>query len=501
MQMEKAEANPAAASTHVLIFPCPLQGHVNVMLKLAELLALSDLHVTFLNSDYIHHRLMTFSDLQTRIPATYPKFQFKTISDGLPPQHPRSGDKTIEMLNSFTLHGKTQLREILVSDDVLSENCKKPRVNCIIGDGMLGSLTADIGDELGMPVIHFRTISASCFWAYFSLPKVYESGQLPIRGEEDMDRILGDLDGMENLVRCRDLPSFCRESERDESNGILSTLIFETQQSLRARALILNTFEDLEGPVLSHIRLRFPKVYTLGPLHAHLNSRISKASITTLSKQSSTTTNTLWEVDRSCMTWLDAQPPKSVLYVSFGSIAWISRQQLLEIWHGLVNSNKRFLWVIRPDMVVGKEADGDTPVELLEGTKERGFMVGWVPQEEVLAHPAVAGFMTHSGWNSTLESIVAGVPMICWPFFADQQINSRFVSHVWKLGMDMKDVCDRKVLEKMINDLMVDKREEFTKSSDEMANLALKAVREGGSSSSKMDSLVEFIKSSAKRGR
>ena len=66
-------------------------------------------------------------------------------------------------------------------------------------------------------------------------------------------------------------------------------------------------------------------------------------------------------------------------------------------------------------------------------------MVGWVLQEKVLVHQALGGFLTHSEWNSTLESIVAGVPMICWPYFADQQINSRFVSEVWKLGMDMKD--------------------------------------------------------------
>ncbi|TKY69965.1 7-deoxyloganetic acid glucosyltransferase [Spatholobus suberectus] len=88
-------------------------------------------------------------------------------------------------------------------------------------------------------------------------------------------------------------------------------------------------------------------------------------------------------------------------------------------------------------------------------------MVGWAPQEEVLAHKAIGGFLTHSGWNSTLESVVAGVPMICWPYFADQQINSRFVSEVWKLGLDMKDVCDRHVVEKMVNDLMVHRREEF----------------------------------------
>jgi hypothetical protein len=130
----------------------------------------------------------------------------------------------------------------------------------------------------------------------------------------------------------------------------------------------------------------------------------------------------------------------------------------------------------------------------VEGTKERGYMVGWAPQEEVLAHPAVGGFFTHSGWNSTLESIVAGVPMVCWPYFADQQVNSRFVSEIWKLGMDMKDICDRVTVEKMVNDLMVEKREEFLKSTGEISRLARESVSEGGSSYSNLDRLIEDIR-------
>jgi UDP:flavonoid glycosyltransferase YjiC (YdhE family) len=77
-------------------------------------------------------------------------------------------------------------------------------------------------------------------------------------------------------------------------------------------------------------------------------------------------------------------------------------------------------------------------------------MVGWAPQEEVLAHPAIGGFLTHSGWNSTIDSITAGIPVICWPYLVDQQVNSRFVSEVWKLGMDMKDDCERVIMEKMV---------------------------------------------------
>ncbi|KAJ4830806.1 hypothetical protein Tsubulata_036993, partial [Turnera subulata] len=103
-------------------------------------------------------------------------------------------------------------------------------------------------------------------------------------------------------------------------------------------------------------------------------------------------------------------------------------------------------------------------------------------------------FFTHSGWNSTLESIVAGVPMICWPFFADQQMNSRFISEVWKLRLDMKDVCDRKIVEEMVNDLMVERREELFASATRMAQLATQIVSEEGSSFCNLNRLIEDIR-------
>lgn len=117
-------------------------------------------------------------------------------------------------------------------------------------------------------------------------------------------------------------------------------------------------------------------------------------------------------------------------------------EELMEFWYGLVNSGQRFLWVRRPDSIAGEE-EGEVPSDVVKGTRERGYLVGGAPQEEVLAHPAVGGFLTHNGWNSTLETILEGVPMICWPFFADQQINGRFVGKVWKLGLDTKDKCDK----------------------------------------------------------
>lgn len=167
----------------------------------------------------------------------------------------------------------------------------------------------------------------------------------------------------------------------------------------------------------------------------------------------------------------------------------------MEFWYGLVNSGQHFLWVMRPESIVGKDGESQIPVEISEGTKVRGCIVAWAPQEEVLNHDAVGGFFTHSGWNSTLESIVAGVPMICWPYFADQTINSRFVSEVWKIGLDMKDTCDRVVIEQMIRDLMVVRKDEFIQSADRMAKIAKEAVSKGGSSYCNLDRLIEYIRS------
>ncbi|RDX81365.1 7-deoxyloganetic acid glucosyltransferase, partial [Mucuna pruriens] len=467
--------------THVAIFPCPAQGHVNSMLKLAQLLALHRFHVTFLNTDYIHHRFQRFGDTEV-LSQTYPTLQFKTFPDGLPQHHPRSGHSVMDLFHSITSHAKPHIRDIL-----LSQSPGKPRITCFIGDGIFGALTVDVANEVGIPIIHFRTISASCFWTNFCVPNLCQSNQLPITGDEDMDRVITCIPGMENMFRCRDLPSFCRGTE---SNIVfaMNLLVFETYQTLRARALILNTFEDLEGSVLSQIRLHFPQVFTIGPIHAHLNSR--KDPETTPS------TNCIFQLDRTCMAWLDSQPLKSVIYVSFGSITTMTRERIVEIWYGLVNSKKRFLWVVRPDMV-GENENGDrVPAELEEGTKERGFIVGWAPQEEVLAHKAIGGFLTHGGWNSTLESLAAGVPMICWPYFGDQHVNSRFVSEVWKLGLDMKDLpYDRNLVEKTVNDLMDHRREEFLNSARAMAMLANHSVSPAGSSYSNLDCLIQYIKS------
>lgn len=319
-----------------------------------------------------------------------------------------------------------------------------------------------------------------------------------------MDLPVKSVPGMETFLRRRDLPDFCRVNHIDEPKlQIVKTV---TTQTTRAQAVILNTFEDLEGPILSQIRRHMPRLFTIGPGHSLLRSKLESESNGTELGSNTISTGSFWKEDRRCMNWLDSQPENSVLYVSFGSITVVTRIQILEFWHGLVNSGQRFLWVVRPDSVTKKIDEEEEEEQILqipavemgegEGEIEKGRtykVVSWAPQQEVLNHSAIGGFLTHGGWNSILESIVAGVPMICWPYFADQTINSRFVGHVWKIGMDMKDTCDRNTIEKMVRELMEVRRDEFVERINRMAELARNAVSEGGSSFSNLDGMVKYI--------
>ncbi|CAA3014203.1 7-deoxyloganetic acid glucosyltransferase-like [Olea europaea subsp. europaea] len=154
------------------------------------------------------------------------------------------------------------------------------------------------------------------------------------------------------------------------------------------------------------------------------------------------------------MAWLDDQAFKYVVHVSFGNMKVLDIHQLMEFLHGLVNSGKPFLLVILANLI---SEEFQAPRVHFEGTKQRGKTVNWEPQEEALAYPAIGEFLTHCGWNSTLESICEGVPMICWPFYADQQVNTGLVGEVCKIGLDMKDTYERVKVDKMVKKMDLSK--------------------------------------------
>lgn len=263
--------------------------------------------------------------------------------------------------------------------------------------------------------------------------------------------------------------------------------IGECQRAFKASAIVINTFDDLEHEVLNAMQSMFHNIYSIGSLSLLVN-RLQNTSL-------NATGSNLWKEERECLDWLATKEPNSVVYVNFGSITVMTAQQMSEFAWGLANSNHNFLWVVRPDLVRGEFAM--LPDEFANITKERGLLVSWCPQEEVLSHPSVGGFLTHCGWNSTIESICAGVPVICWPFFADQQMNCRFACTTWGIGMEIESNGERQreSIEGLVRELMEGERgKEMRQRTLEWKESAENAVKEGvGSSCVNLEKLINDV--------
>lgn len=211
-----------------------------------------------------------------------------------------------------------------------------------------------------------------------------------------------------------------------------------------ASGIIFNTFDDLEHDVLNSLGSVFPPCYAIGPLHL-LENNIADKSLASIGSN-------LWIEEPECIKWLDTKPTSSVVYVNFGSITVMTPQQIVEFGWGLANSKHPFLWIMRAGLVSG-EFDV-LPPEFFEETRGRGMVAGWSPQEQVMSHPSIGGFLTHCGWNSTVESISSGVPMICWPFFSDQFPNCWLSCTKWGVAMEIDGGVKRNEITRLVIELM-----------------------------------------------
>ena len=193
----------------------------------------------------------------------------------------------------------------------------------------------------------------------------------------------------------------------------------------------------------------------------------------------------------SCMNWLNKQQDHSMVYVSFGSLAELDAGQMQELASGIKESKKPFLWVVRAS------EEAKLPKGFLEETSAKGMVVPWCSQVEVLAHKALGCFVTHCGWNSTLEALSFGVPMVAIPVWSDQYTNAKFVADVWKMGLkvdvDEKGAFKGEMVQHCIRQVMDgEKGKEIETNSRRWMEMAREAVKEGGSSDS---SINEFVAS------
>jgi hypothetical protein len=278
----------------------------------------------------------------------------------------------------------------------------------------------------------------------------------------------------------RDLPSFTP----DPNNPVFKLTVEVAERAPKASAIVIHTFDALEQESLDALSPMFPCLYAIGPQQLLLN-HLPEDPLKSIGYS-------LWKEETECLNWLNSKAPNSVIYVNFGSVAVLTPHQLAEIGWGLANSKFAFLWIIRHDLVVGESAI--LPLEFAEETKGRGLIASWCPQEEVLNHSSIGGFLTHCGWNSILESVYTGVPMICCPFDGDQPINSKYACNEWDIGIEIDNGAKRGEVEKIVRELMEgNKGKEMKKKAMEWKKLAEEATGPHGSSSINLDKLVNDV--------
>ncbi|KAF7844442.1 hydroquinone glucosyltransferase-like [Senna tora] len=335
-------------------------------------------------------------------------------------------------------------------------------------------------------IFHVSTTMTLAF--FFHLPELDESFHSEYRDLPEPVRLPGCVP-----VQGRDLV----EPVQDRENDAYKLILRSAKQYRLAKGIIFNSFIDLEPEAIKELQKEKPgrpPVYPVGLLvnvsHAHNEDDGSESE---------------------CLKWLDEQPHGSVLFVSFGSGWSHTSAQLKEIAEGLEMSEERFMWVVRSPN--DKQADAfsakaETQTDhlfetLLEGfverTKGRGLLVtSWAPQAKILSYGSTGGFMSHSGWNSVLESMVNGVPLVVWPMYAEQKMNATFLTEDIKVVVrpevnESSGLVEREEIARVVKGLM--KKEEGNEVRLRMKKLkeaTANAYRENGCSTKQIARLARM---------
>ncbi|GLT98898.1 hypothetical protein SLE2022_163720 [Rubroshorea leprosula] len=286
----------------------------------------------------------------------------------------------------------------------------------------------DLATELTVPSYVFFTSSVAFLALMFHLQTLRDDQNMDASELNDSDSELP-FPGFVNSIPAKVLPTVVLHKE-------WIAVIIEIARRLReTKGIMVNSFTEIESsPLESLFRSQVgnvPPIFPVGPIlnlkgDGHDESSSGEFDV--------------------IMQWLDNQPPSSVVFLCFGSKGSFSEDQVQEIACALDQSGHRFLWSLRKPQAKGvmspptdySNFEEVLPEGFLKRTAEVGKVIGWTPQVSVLAHPAIGGFVSHCGWNSTLESIWFGVPIAVWPLYAEQQFNAFQMVRELGLAVEIK---------------------------------------------------------------
>ncbi|XP_050232079.1 UDP-glycosyltransferase 86A2 [Mercurialis annua] len=462
---------------HAIFIPYPLQGHLIPSAHLAMKLASQGFTITFINTYAIHHQTSKAAQTKTGAgPDMFAKaresgldIRYKTVSDGLPVAFDRSLNHDqfmAALLHVFSAHVEEAVAEIVSSGE---------DVHCLIADTFF-VWPSKIAYKFGLLHISFWTEPALVFTLYYHVDLLRLNCHFACQDcrEDTIDYIPG-VKGIEP----KDTMSYLQETE---TTSVCHQIIFNSfNDTKKADFVICNSVQELEPTTISALQHKIP-FYAIGPTFF-------------VDFSQNTLATSLWS-ESDCNRWLDDQPDRSVLYVSFGSYAHITKHDLTEIANGLAQSKVSFLWVLRPDIVSSDDLN-PLPQEFLEEVSDRSIIVPWCSQHNVLTHRAIGGFLTHCGWNSTLESIWCEVPLLCFPLYTDQFTNRKLVVDDWKIGINMtnRKLIFKEDVSRNIDRLMCGKSRDAIRDRIKGVKKILEnAVSPSGSSKQNMAQFIKDLK-------
>ncbi|KAG8657923.1 hypothetical protein MANES_03G102850v8 [Manihot esculenta] len=459
--LSSASIQDMGSQIHVMFLPYMAPGHMMPMVDIARLFAAQGIRVTIITTtmNAIGFKNSIERDVESGRNISLEILRFPSAEAGLPEGCENLSSAPTPEATIKLIHG------IELLEPQIKILFRERRPDCIASDYIFW-WTIDVATELGIPRL-----------AFSGLPDQVEitRSQLP------------------DLVK-----------RRTEFSEFFDKLKEAERKSF---GLLMNSFYGLESAYSDHFtKVTGIKAWHLGPvnLFRSVDDKALGGDKATISEQ-------------RCLRWLDSKEPNSVLYVCFGSTARFSKAQILEIGNALEDSSYSFIWVVGKVLKEDNNEDHQQQEEwwLPEGYEEKlkengkGLVIkGWVPQVLILHHPAIGGFLTHCGWNSILEGLCAGLPMVTWPIFAEQFYNEKLVTQVLKFGEPVGNktwrvwatedstLISRSEIENAIRRVMGDENEakEMRKRARRLAEWAKMAVEEGGSSYNDMKSLIEDIR-------